>query len=248
MMTTQGALSGLRVLDASSLFAGPLGATLLADFGADVVKIEHPNGDAARSHGPTRNGIGLWWKPLNRNKRFITILLSHPEGQRIFLRLCEKADVVIENFRPGTLERWHIGPGEMHARNSRLVIIRVTAFGQQGPRAKQPGFGTLAEAMSGFAHMTGEADRPPTLPPIALADGVAGLTAAYAAMVALRARELTGRGEIVDIALLEPIMMLLGSIMRRGTHIVRRTEPGWRSRRVPQRSLNGSCALSGAPI
>ena len=204
-------LDGLRVLDVSTLFAGPLAATFLGDFGADVIKVEHPTRpDAARGHGPSKEGVNLWWKTLGRNKRTVTIDLGRPEGAELLLALAADADVLIENFRPGTLERWGLGPDALHAANPRLVIARVTAFGQFGPYSSRPGFGSLAEAMSGFAALTGEPDGPPTLPPFGLADGVAALSAAYAVMVALRAAERDGRGQVVDLAIIEPILMLLG--------------------------------------
>ncbi|MFB4319225.1 CaiB/BaiF CoA transferase family protein [Actinomadura sp. 21ATH] len=205
-----GALSGIRVLDTATLFAGPLAATLLADYGAEVVKIEHPKGDPVRTHGAQRDGVGLWWKMLGRGKKAMTLYLGSPEGQEIFRRMVADADVVIENFRPGTLERWGLGPAELHEINPRLVVARVTGFGQTGPYAKRPGFGTLAEAMSGFAAITGEPDGPPTLPPFGLADGIAALSTAFAVMTALRARETTGRGQVVDLAIIEPILTLLG--------------------------------------
>jgi len=204
------ALSGLKVLDVSTLFAGPLAATMLGDFGADVVKVEHPRGDPVRSHGASKNGVGLWGKVVGRNKRGITLYLGSPEGQDVFRRLVADADVVIENFRPGTLERWGLGYTELSAVNPRLVLTRVTGFGQIGPYAGRPGFGTLAEAMSGFAAITGQPDGPPTLPPFGLADGIAALAAAFATMTALRARETTGRGQVVDLAIIEPILTLLG--------------------------------------
>ncbi|MGC4953391.1 CaiB/BaiF CoA transferase family protein [Actinomadura citrea] len=204
------ALSGVRVLDTATLFAGPLAATLLGDFGAEVIKIEHPAGDPVRSHGAQRDGVGLWWKMLGRNKKAMTLYLGSPEGQELFRRLAADADVVIENFRPGTLERWGIGPDELRRINPRLVLARVTGFGQTGPYARRPGFGTLAEAMSGFAAITGEPDGPPTLPPFGLADGIAALTTAFAVMTALRAREATGEGQVVDLAIIEPILTLLG--------------------------------------
>ncbi|WP_063004412.1 CaiB/BaiF CoA transferase family protein [Nocardia salmonicida] len=203
-------LAGIRVLDVATLFAGPLAATLLADFGADVVKIEHPNGDPVRSHGAQRDGVGLWWKMLGRGKKSVTLYLGSPQGQEIFRRMVADADVVIENFRPGTLERWGLGYPELRAINPRLVLARVTAFGQFGPYARRPGFGTLAEAMSGFAAVTGEPDGPPTLPPFGLADGIAALTTAFAIMTALRAREHDGHGQQVDLAIIEPILTLLG--------------------------------------
>ncbi|MFF5986989.1 CaiB/BaiF CoA transferase family protein [Prauserella flavalba] len=204
------ALSGIRVLDTATLFAGPLAATLLADYGADVIKIEHPKGDPVRSHGAQRDGVGLWWKMLGRGKKAITLYLGSPEGQEIFRRMVADADVVIENFRPGTLERWGLGYDELRKINPGIVLARVTGFGQIGPYSKRPGFGTLAEAMSGFAAITGEPDGPPTLPPFGLADGIAALTTAFAVMTALRAREHTGHGQVVDLAIIEPILTLLG--------------------------------------
>ncbi|KAB1988092.1 CaiB/BaiF CoA transferase family protein [Streptomyces triticiradicis] len=206
-----GPLDGLRVLDLATLFAGPLAATMLGDFGAEVVKVEHPSQpDPSRGHGPSKDGIGLWWKLLGRNKRTITLNLSKPGGRETLLRLAADADVIIENFRPGTLEKWDLGWAELSAANPRLILARVTAFGQFGPYAHRPGFGTLAEAMSGFAAVTGEPDAPPTLPPFGLADSIAGLTTAYAVMTALRARERTGEGQVVDMAIIEPILTVLG--------------------------------------
>ena len=204
-------LEGIRVVEAATLFAAPIASMLLADFGADVVKIEHPRKpDAARGHGASKDGVGLWWKTLARNKRLATLDLSHELGRPVFLRLAERADVLIENFRPGTLERWGLGPDELHAVNPRLVVARITGFGQQGPYAARPGFGTLAEAMSGFAALNGEPEGPPLLPPLALADGVTAFAAAFAIMAALRARDTTGRGQVVDLSLIEPLMTLLG--------------------------------------
>lgn len=200
-------LAGIRVLDVSTLFAGPLAATFLGDFGADVIKVEHPRRpDAARGHGPAKDGVNLWWKTLGRNKKTVTIDLSQPDGARLLLALAADADVLIENFRPGTLERWGLGPEELHAANPSLVIARVTAFGQFGPYSTRPGFGSLAEAMSGFAALTGQPDGPPTLPPFGLADGIAALATAYAVLVGLRA----GTGQVIDMAIIEPILMLLG--------------------------------------
>ncbi|MFC7881412.1 CaiB/BaiF CoA transferase family protein [Streptomyces sp. NPDC057376] len=204
-------LSGLRVLDLATLFAGPLAATMLGDFGAEVIKVEHPSRpDPSRGHGPSKDGVGLWWKVLGRNKRTITLDLSKPAGRTTLLRLAATADVVVENFRPGTLEKWDLGWDELSAVNPRLVLTRVTGFGQFGPYARRPGFGTLAEAMSGFAAMTGEPDAPPTLPPFGLADSIAALATAYAVMTALAARERTGEGQVVDMAIIEPILTVLG--------------------------------------
>ncbi|MER7641073.1 CoA transferase [Streptomyces sp. NPDC126522] len=204
-------LSGLRVLDLATLFAGPLAATMLGDFGAEVIKVEHPTKpDPSRGHGPSKDGIGLWWKLLGRNKRAITLDLSKPGGRDTLLRLAATADVIIENFRPGTLEKWDLGWAELSSANPKLVLARVTAFGQFGPYAHRPGFGTLAEAMSGFAAITGEPDAPPTLPPFGLADSIAGLATAYAVMTALAARDRTGEGQVVDMAIIEPILTALG--------------------------------------
>ncbi len=204
-------LTGLRVLDLATLFAGPLAATMLGDFGAEVIKVEHPTRpDPSRGHGPSKDGVGLWWKLLGRNKQTITLDLSKPAGRTTLLRLAATADVVVENFRPGTLEKWDLGWDELSAVNPRLVLTRVTGFGQFGPYARRPGFGTLAEAMSGFAAMTGEPDAPPTLPPFGLADSIAALATAYAVMTALAARERTGEGQVVDMAIIEPILTVLG--------------------------------------
>jgi len=208
--TPAGPLQGIKVLDVATLFAGPLAATMLGDFGADVIKIEHPKGDPVRTHGHVKNGINLWWKMIGRNKRAITLNLSRPEAQAILLDLAAQSDVLIENFRPGTLEGWSIGPSQLLARNPRLVIARVTGFGQEGPYRRRPGFGTLAESMSGFAAMTGPADGPPTLPPFGLADGITALATSSAIMMALRHRDLTGQGQVIDMAIIEPILTILG--------------------------------------
>lgn len=206
------ALHGVRVLDVSTLFAGPLAATILGDFGAEVIKIEHPRGDPVRDHGYSKNGIPLWWKMLSRNKQAITLNLSHREGQALMVRLTESADVLIENFRPGTLERWDLDPDRLLELNPRLVIARVTGFGQFGPYSGRPGFGTLAESMSGFAHITGEPDGPPTLPPFGLADGIAAQATANAVLMALYHRDAHGgSGQIIDLAIIEPILTILGS-------------------------------------
>ncbi|MEU6983613.1 CoA transferase [Streptomyces sp. NPDC046324] len=204
-------LDGLRVLDLATLFAGPLAAMMLGDFGADVIKIEHPRKpDPSRGHGPAKDGVGLWWKVLGRNKRTMTLDLSSPGGRDTLLRLAADADVIVENFRPGTLERWGLGWEELSAANPGLVLARVTGFGQFGPYSHRPGFGTLAEAMSGFAAITGEPDGPPTLPPFGLADSIAALATAYAVMTALTARTATGRGQVVDMAIIEPMLSVIG--------------------------------------
>ena len=205
-------LEGIRVVDASTLIAGPMAAMILADFGADVIKIEHPRGDPIRDHGHAKDGVPLWWKVVGRNKRAITLNLSKQAGQEILLRLAERSDVLIENFRPGTFERWNLSPERLRSVNPRLIITRVTGFGQFGPYSTRPGFGTLAESMSGFAHMTGEPDGPPTLPPFGLADSIAAQATANAILMCLYNRDARGGpGQVIDVAIIEPILTVLGS-------------------------------------
>jgi crotonobetainyl-CoA:carnitine CoA-transferase CaiB-like acyl-CoA transferase len=204
-------LTGIRVLDASTVYAAPITAMLLGDFGADVIKIEHPRGDPARTHGWNHEGHGLWYKVISRNKRTMTLSFSKPAGQDILRRLIPDTDVLIENFRPGVMEKWGLGPGQLLEINPRLIILRVTGFGQEGPYAQRRAFGTLAEAMSGFAHQTGQEDGPPTLPPFGLADGVAGITGAFAVLTALYHRDARGgAGQVIDLSLLEPLLGILG--------------------------------------
>lgn len=210
MESVGGPLEGLKVIDSATIFAGPVLATLLGDFGADVIKVEHPDGDSLRTMGWEKDGVSFWWTFANRNKRGVTIRLSDPRGARILKELVADADVYIENFRPGTLESWGLGWDVLSAINPRLVMVRTTGFGQEGPYSHRPGFGTLAEAMSGFAAINGQPDGPPTLPPFALADGVASMIGAYATMVALFNRDRTGKGQMIDLAIYEPIFWLLG--------------------------------------
>ena len=206
-----GQLDGVRVIDASTLFAGPLAAMHLGDLGAEVIKVENPRRpDGSRGHGPSKDGHNLWWKTLGRNKRTVGIDLSTPGGQEVFTRLAASADIVIENFRPDTLETWGLGYDVLSAENPGLILARITGFGQVGPMRRRAGFGTLAEAMSGFASLTGEPDGPPTLPAFGLADGVTSLTAAFALATALFTRERTGRGQVIDLAIVEPLMAILG--------------------------------------
>jgi crotonobetainyl-CoA:carnitine CoA-transferase CaiB-like acyl-CoA transferase len=205
-------LEGLRIIDASTILAGPLCCQILGDFGADVIKIEHPvHGDSMRGHGGQKDGIPLWWKEISRNKRGLGLNLGTPKGADVFLKLAATADVVVENFRPGTLERWGIGPEQLHAINPGLVLVRLTGFGQTGPYSSRPGFGTLAEAMSGFAYLTGDPDGPPTLPAFGLADSICGIAASSAVMMALRHRDTNGgTGQVIDLNILEPIMTAVG--------------------------------------
>ncbi|MEE8331697.1 MAG: CoA transferase [Acidimicrobiia bacterium] len=211
MSDTKGPLAGLRVIDASMLFAGPVIGTLMGDFGADVIKVEHPRGDALRTLGWRKNDVSLWWAFVSRNKRMVTLDLSKPQGSSVFREMAATADVVIEGFRPGTMERWGIGPEVLHELNPGLVVVRVSGFGQTGPQSAKRGFGTVAESISGFAHINGFPDGPPILPPFALGDGVAALFGTFAAMFALYHRDVSGgSGQVIDLSLYEPLFWLLG--------------------------------------
>ena len=210
-MPDRKALEGITVIDIATLFAGPWIATYMADFGAEVIKVEHPRGDSLRGFAPKKDGVSLWWKLTGRNKKSITCDLSKPEGQEILKKLVEGADVLVENFRPGTLERWNLSWETLHALNPKLILARTSGFGQEGPYSKRPGFGTLAEAMSGFAHITGSPDGPPTLPAFALADGISAMCGTYAVMMALYHRDVhDAPGQEIDIAIYEPLTTILG--------------------------------------
>jgi crotonobetainyl-CoA:carnitine CoA-transferase CaiB-like acyl-CoA transferase len=209
-VTAPGPLAGLRVVDMSTVLAGPNAARYLADFGADVIKVERPGGDGLRDMAwiDPRDGVGLWWKLVNRNKRTIVLDVKHDADREVLLGLLEEADVFVENSRPGTLERLGLGPDVLLAANASLVVTRVSGFGQDGPYASRPGFATIAEAMSGLASLSGEPDGQPLLPPIALTDEVTGLAAAFATMVALY----SGVGQVVDVNLLETMFQLMGPL------------------------------------
>lgn len=207
-----GPLADLRVVDCATVVAGPGCARYLADFGADVVKVERPDGgDTTRAMGwrDPADDVTLWWKLAGRNKRSVVLDLKSTSGIAAMRRLCDEADVLVENFRPGTLERLGLGPEELLVRNPSLVVTRVTGFGQDGPYAARPGFATLAEAMSGFAAINGEPDGAPLLPPIALTDEVTALAAAFATMVAVH----SGVGQVVDVNLLESLFQLMGPLI-----------------------------------
>jgi crotonobetainyl-CoA:carnitine CoA-transferase CaiB-like acyl-CoA transferase len=208
--TAKGPLAGIRVLDLTRLVAGNMLTLQLADMGAQVIKIE-PKGKGDPLRAWTENGIEAFWKVYCRNKRSIAVDFRADGLSDVLLKLVEGADVLVENFRPGRMEEMGLGPAELHARNPALVMVRVSGFGQTGPYRERPGFGSLVEAMSGFASRNGFPDRPPLLPPLALADMIAGLQGAYATMVALREVELKeGKGQVVDLSLLEPILSTLG--------------------------------------
>lgn len=208
---SKGPLCGLRVLDTSTILAGPLCCRILGDFGADVIKIEHPTkGDGMRGHGYAKDGVPLWWKEISRNKKTVGLNLSDPSGAAIFRTMAATADIIVENFRPGTFEKWGLDPAELMRENPNLIVLRLTGFGQSGPYAHRAGFGTLAEAMSGFAAMTGEANGPPTLPAFGLADSICGIAASSAVMMALRVRDQGHGGQTIDMNILEPILTAVG--------------------------------------
>ena len=210
MQTATGPLTDLTVLDLSTIVSGGTATSLLADFGARVIKVEHPkDGDPLRSWGPFAGGQSLWWKIVARNKMSVTLNLGRPRGQELLASMAERADVLVENFRPGTLEKWGLGPDRLLPRAPRLVMVRISGFGQTGPYRHRPGFGTIAEAMSGLVAISGFPDSPPLVPPMPLADEVAGLTAAMAALMAVHHRGATGRGQVVDVSLYEPLFRLL---------------------------------------
>ena len=209
----QTALHGLKVVECATVIAAPLAGRLMADFGAEVIHVEHPEkGDHLRQFGFTVDGVNPWWKYYARNKKLVTLNISKPDGRDILFRLLKDADVFIENFRPGRLEAWGIDPDTLAQINPRLIVVRLTGFGQTGPYSPQPGFGTLIEAMSGFAEMTGEPDGPPTLPQFALADSFAGFYATAAVMFAIYSRDVlgTGKGQVIDVSLWESLLGMLG--------------------------------------
>ncbi len=204
-------LSGLRVVDAATLAAGPLVATALGEFGAEVIKVEQPGcGDPLRTWGPRRDGVGLVWKSVSRNKKCVTLDMRTTDGRDLLHQLLAVSDVFVVNTRPSTLTRWQLDYESVHERHPNLVVLHVTGYGHGGPATDRPGFGTLAEAMSGFAHVTGQPDGPPTLPPFMLADGVAAQAATYAVMMALYHRDMHGAaGQLVDVSLVEPLARLV---------------------------------------
>jgi crotonobetainyl-CoA:carnitine CoA-transferase CaiB-like acyl-CoA transferase len=206
-------LDGLRVVEAATLAAGPMVGTALGEFGAEVIKVEPPGaGDPMRTWGDRRDGIGLVWKSVSRNKRCVTLDLRRSEGQQLFHRLLDVSDVLVVGNRPSALARWGIDWPSVHAAHPRVVMLHVSGYGRGGPKSDRPGYGTLAEAMSGFAHVTGQPEGPPTLPPFMLADGVASLAATYAVTMALYHRDARGgEGQLVDVNLIEPLARLIES-------------------------------------
>lgn len=211
MSERAGPLHGLRVIEAATLAAGPMAGTNLAEFGAEVIKVEAPgSGDPMRTWGERKDGIAIMWKSVSRNKKCVTLDLRQSAGQDLFHQLLEVSDVLIVGNRPSALQRWHIDYESVHARHPRVVMLHITGYGGGGPKSDRPGYGTLAEAMSGFAHLTGQPDGPPTLPPFMLADGVAAQAGTWAVMMALYHRDVHGAGgQLIDMNLIEPLARLL---------------------------------------
>lgn len=209
-----GPLAGLKVLELGTLIAGPLCARMLAEFGAEVIKIEAPEGgDQLRQWRKMVDGTSLWWYVQARNKKSVTVNLRDPEGQEIVRRLAQDADIVVENFRPGALEKWNIGWPQLSASNPRLIMVRLSGFGQDGPYRDRPGFGVVGEAMGGMRYVTGYPDRPPVRLGISIGDSVAALHGVIGALMALHHRTATGRGQVVDVALYESIFNLMESLI-----------------------------------
>ena len=221
---SRGPLQGLKIIEMGSFIAGPFCGQLLADFGADVVKLEPPGtGDAMRQWGVSkRDGKSLWWPVIARNKQSVTLDLRQPEGRDLARRLIAEADVLVENFRPGTLEEWGLGPDVLKAENPGLIVARVSGFGQTGPYAKRAGFGSVAEAMAGMRGLAGFPDRPPPRVGLSIGDSLAGVFAAMGVLLALRSRDAdkarlgsdaTGRGQVVDVAITESVLAVLESVV-----------------------------------
>ena len=213
-MPDQPPLANLRIIELANVVAGPSVGKHLSDFGAEVIKIERPGGgDSTRAMGEFVGGRSAWWLLIGRNKRSVTLDLKHPKGREVLLRLVESADALVESFRPGVLERLDLAPDTLHAANPRLVVVRVSAFGQTGPYSHRPGFGTLAEAFSGLSDISGYQGEPPLLAPFALADEVAGLFATWSLLAALYHRDLEGGpGQTIDISLYESVFNILGPL------------------------------------
>jgi formyl-CoA transferase len=209
-----GPLDGVRVLELGSFIAGPFAGQLLGDYGADVLKVEAPgDGDPMRRWGVTRDGDSLWWPTIGRNKRSIVLDLREPQGRAVAAQLAERCDVVLENFRPGTLDRWGLGYEALSTRNPKLVMVHISGFGQTGPLAGQAGFGSVGEAMGGIRHTTGSPDRPPSRAGISLGDALASVFAVTGTLAALVRARSTGRGQEVDVAIYEAVAALMESTM-----------------------------------
>lgn len=235
-----GPLDGLKVLDLTTMISGGFTTVMLADFGADVISVEHPSyNDPVRDWRPRSEGESLYWKNLGRNKRHITLDLSTEDGQALAHSLAADVDVVVENFRPGTMERWNLGYETLSEDNEDLIMTRLSGYGQTGPKAAQPGFGTIAESMSTFTHINGFQDSPPLSPPIPLADLTAAMFAVQGTMFAIYARDVQGRpGQVVDVSLFEPLFrLMIGDVEAYDVENVIPTRTGNRDVRSAPRNL-----------
>ncbi|OES44587.1 carnitine dehydratase [Domibacillus iocasae] len=215
------ALEGLKVLEMGQLIAGPSAARLFAEFGAEVIKVENPkNGDPIRNWRIVENGTSLWWYVQARNKKSITLDLRQPEGQEMVHRLAEEVDIIIENFRPGTLEKWGIGYEQLKKINPRLIMVRISGYGQDGPYRDKPGFGSIGEAMGGLRYLTGYPDRPPTRVGISIGDSISSLYAVIGALMAVYNRDIakSGEGQCVDVALYESVFSFMESMLPEYDH------------------------------
>ena len=207
-------LEGLKVIEMGTLIAGPFCARLMAEFGAEVIKIESPEGgDPLRTWRKLHQGTSLWWYVQARNKKSVTVNLKHPAGQEIVRRLAAEADIVVENFRPGAMESWNLGWAQLSAANPKLIMVRLSGFGQTGPYRDRPGFGAIGESMGGLRHLTGFPDRAPCRVGVSIGDSIAALHGVIGALMALRHRDRTGRGQVVDVALYELVFNLMESLL-----------------------------------
>ncbi len=211
--TAQGPLQGLKVIELGQLIAGPFAAKTLADFGADVIKIEPPSGDPLRQWRLVKDGTSVWWQVQSRNKRSVVLDLRQAQAQEIVRKLAQEADVLIENFRPGAMEGWGLGPEVLLALNPRLIMLRVSGYGQSGPYRDRPGFGVVAEAMSGLRHLTGEPGRVPVRVGVSIGDTLAALHGVIGILMALHHRHSSGKGQVIDVALYEAVFNCMESLL-----------------------------------
>ncbi|EMA46629.1 CAIB/BAIF family protein [Halococcus morrhuae DSM 1307] len=246
-------LEGLDVLDLTTMVSGGFSTVMLADFGADVISVEHPTyNDPVRDWQPRSDDESFYWKSLGRNKRHITLDLSTEDGQTLTRRLADSVDIVVENFRPGTMESWNLNYETLSENNDGLVMIRLSGYGQTGPKASQPGFGTIAESMSTFTHINGFQNSRPLSPPIPLADLTAAMFAVQGAMFAIYARDVQGRsGQVIDVSLFEPLFrLMIGDVEAYDTEGIVPTRTGNRDVRSAPRNLyeteDGYVALSAS--
>lgn len=229
-MDNRGALADIRVIELGQLIAGPFCGQLLGDMGAEVIKVEPPHVDGKGGGDPMRDwGHGdakLWWEVVARNKKSVSANLRVPQGQAIVRKLAASADILIENFKPGTMEKWSLGPDVLHAINPRLIIVRVSGYGQTGPYSSRAGFGGIGEAMGGWRHIVGDPDRPPSRMGISIGDSLAATSGCMGALAALHARERTGKGQVVDSALYEAVLQVMESLVPEymvGGHVRKRS-------------------------